>query len=69
MCSSCQLTYPRSAVDAVVAVALVRVVRVSAVEELRLDDADGLPREVVRHVTDEGEDEDEDAVSVEGIHL
>ena len=34
-----------------------------AVEQLRLDDADGLPREVVRHVPDEREDEDEDAVS------
>ena len=55
------LTYPRCAVLAVVAVALAApqeegvVAAVGAVVELRLDDADGLPREVVRHVPHEGE--------------
>ena len=66
------LTYPRSAIDTVVAVTAQAEchIRVRAVEELRLDDADGLPREVVRHVPHEGEDEDEDAVSgEEGSHI
>ena len=59
---TCTLTYPRCAVFAVVAVAVAPqeegvVAAVGAVVELRLDDADGLPREVVRHVPHEGEDQ------------
>ena len=62
------LTYPRSAVDAVAPVAVAGAVVIRAVEELCLNDADGLPGEVVGHVPDEREHQYYDAKSVDRTH-
>ena len=62
------LTYPRSAVDAVAPVAVEGVVVIRAVVELSLNDADGLPGEVVGHVPDEREHQYYEAKSVDRAH-